>query len=237
MLQLYALGRQRPVVGVGAVAAEGDHVAGPERRAVGRRQDRRRRRAADRDRDRRRLRGVRPVRDRQPRRVRALLLVGVARVGRRRGLPVAERPAVAQRLPLRIARARTREPHRKRRRARARTGRRRRDRRLVDRGAARGLEGDQVRHPAGCCSGSSSRRRSPRSRRAGPACDCRSSSNASCTRSPPAVTVDEDAPALNSRSLARVVATVPLFIAALVPVATLCASSGSTLSTPEYSCT
>ena len=54
---------------------------------------------------------------------------------------------------------------------------------------------------------------------------------------PPAVTVDEDAPALNNRSLARVVVTAPLFIPELVPVATLCASSGSALSTPEYSCT
>ena len=53
----------------------------------------------------------------------------------------------------------------------------------------------------------------------------------------PAVTSVVDAPALNSRSLSRVVETLPLFIPWPVPIAVDCPSTGSDLSTPEYSWT
>jgi len=49
------------------------------------------------------------------------------------------------------------------------------------------------------------------------------------------VTLPREAPAPNSRSLALVVATVPVVIALAVPVAALVTSRGSALSIPEYS--
>ena len=54
---------------------------------------------------------------------------------------------------------------------------------------------------------------------------------------PPAVTSTEEPPELNNSSFACVVVTLPLFIPRLVPVATVCVSSGLDLSTPEYSWT
>ena len=82
MFQVNALAGNVAVLGIGAGAAERDHVARLEEDAVGRRHDRRGRWVADADRDRRRRRRVR----RRPRRS-AARCTDRWRVGVRRGSP------------------------------------------------------------------------------------------------------------------------------------------------------